>query len=726
MAALAEERLADAVALLGTEPPDSPCYALARGNLGLAHLRRGEFSEAERATEDALREIDLRGCPHPPSHIQFLRQRGEAAARRGRWEEGLRGLERALDRADELVPACPELRDALEIQKADTLNAAGNVLLDLRHWKGAAKCFTDARDIYDRYRHDAEWPLAYALTNLGLVWNVLDEKYRAQSALLEAKGIVEKLGDADQLHRINIGLIQLGSSAIPTNDYLPLARAAAEAARASGNFPLALRRYCILAEVAERAGALDEGFESLSLARGLLSEVRYDQFTEPRLVNIEAGLLERAGSPREEIIRRLTAGASLWYSRIAGLLPPADFKAVSSSLHDHFRRLARHLLTAGDVERALLAFEAGRTLGHGVDVDPSFVERVIGRNPFAADGSEIDLALLREAQATIPEGQVVIVVAALPPALVGFVVGRDAVTAVSRDLPVAADSTEELTNNIKRIPERLQEGEGRAAIPDLLHDFAAVLAGAVSGCIVCGFMPYAYFHLVPWRVLLHDQGISWEAMPFSVGFGLLLRDGTPTLGPVDSLDVIALGHGSSRSGIDFTEEARVFADHFGTRARFVPACTAADLNAALGRPVIALLSSHGEARDSEEGVTLALLLSDGHGDGEWVLAPRVFPQPVTAPLVILSACYSGAYQMAWGDYPVGGAPLLIHRGAALCICTRYAVSSEFTLRFFDDLGRRLKNGDEPVTAFIRSIAAMPTDQKTLWQDLACIEILGRT
>ena len=125
-------------------------------------------------------------------------------------------------------------------------------------------------------------------------------------------------------------------------------------------------------------------------------------------------------------------------------------------------------------------------------------------------------------------------------------------------------------------------------------------------------------------------------------------------------------------------------------------------------------------------MTLALLLSDGRSDVEWVLAPRVFPQPVAAPLVILSACHSGAYQMAWGDYPVGGAPLLIHRGASLCLCTRYEVNSQFTLRFFDNLGRRLTGGDEPVTAFVRSLAAMTVDEKTLWRDLACVEILGRT
>jgi len=43
--------------------------------------------------------------------------------------------------------------------------------------------------------------------------------------------------------------------------------------------------------------------------------------------------------------------------------------------------------------------------------------------------------------------------------------------------------------------------------------------------------------------------------------------------------------------------------------------------------------------------------------------------------------------------PVGGAPLLIHRGVPLCLCTRYEVNSEFTLQFFDDLGRRLTRGD---------------------------------
>jgi len=75
--------------------------------------------------------------------------------------------------------------------------------------------------------------------------------------------------------------------------------------------------------------------------------------------------------------------------------------------------------------------------------------------------------------------------------------------------------------------------------------------------------------------------------------------------------------------------------------------------------------------------------------------------------------------------PVGGAPLLIHRGVPLCLCTRYEVNSEFTLQFFDDLGRRLTRGDQPVAAFVQALAAMPSDEETLWRDLACVEILAR-
>jgi hypothetical protein len=57
-----------------------------------------------------------------------------------------------------------------------------------------------------------------------------------------------------------------------------------------------------------------------------------------------------------------------------------------------------------------------------------------------------------------------------------------------------------------------------------------------------------------------------------------------------------------------------------------------------------LISCHGKSVDSPDGPQLVLELADGA-----LAVDDVFPERVVATLVILSACESGVYHMAWSD-----------------------------------------------------------------------------
>ncbi len=724
MAAYEEGQLNQCIRILEAEPANSPCFGLALGNSALAYLRKGNAPAAEDMARRALEEIGRNGCPHPPSHVQFLRHYGEALCQQGQWNDALNILDQALALADRLAHEHPRFESAFDIQRADTHNSLGNTRLHYRAWGAAIDCYQDARTIYERHRAESAWALAYTLTNLGLVWNVTGQHYRAESALMEARGIIDAVGDLDQQRRIDIALIQLGSAAIPPDQRLPIIRRAAEAVAEDSQTALAFTRFCIGAEIAEKDGAVDEGFRMLADARALLPLLQWDDFGAPRLVNVEAGLMEQAGRSSDQIICLLVAGAALWYNRITQPLPPEDFNAVSSSLHDHFRRLARHLLNRGRSEESLLAFETGRALGYAVEVDVGFIQRVLHHSPFATDGSSIDLTLIREAQASIALGEVAIVVCALPPDVVAFLVERDRVTHVSLALPEGHDAIDTFTSDIKKIPGKLEGQEGSAAIPGILHDLGRVIADRIDGRLVRALYPYAFFHAVPWRAVLRANGVDWQRMPFAVGFGLLMRDEVTTL-TADGMRVTALGHGASRRGLDFTDENRAFARHFGERALVSAPCSEDMLRNALASDEIVFLSSHGEAEQMDGDVRLMLLLADTTGQTVRIAAEQVVPLVVRSPYVILCACYSGAYQMAWGDYPVGGAPLIVRRGAKFCLCTRFAVNSEFTASFFDDMGSRLAAGADFVTAFIASLASHDGDESHLWENLACLELLRR-
>ncbi|REJ65000.1 MAG: CHAT domain-containing protein [Planctomycetota bacterium] len=727
MIALGEGRFVDCISILEAEPAQSSCYGLALGNCSLAYLRVGNAPEAQERARQALEHIERNGCPHPPSHVQFLRNFGEAVCQQGRWSEAVDILHRALALSVSLAEDNCDFDDDLEIQRADTLNSLGNVLLNFRAWQPAVECFEDAREIYRRHGADSTWPLAYALTNLGLVWNVLGEPYLAEAALMEARGIIDSIGDVGQRSRIDIALIQLGSTQITPDQRLPTIRRAAEAAAETGDTPLAFLRFCIGAEIAEKDGAVEEGFRMLGNARSLIPSLEWDDYGGPRLLNVEAGLMEQSAESADEIIRVLVAGAAMWFDRIAQPLPPEDFNTVSSSLHNHFRRLARHLLNQRRIEEALLAFETGRALGYGVEVDSEFIQRVLKRNPFDADSPSVDISLVRDAQATIVEGEVVIVICALPPELVVFIVGQDEVTHFAVPLPEGNEAIDELTQEIKQIPQRLETQEGADAIPAIIHELGRRIAERASEFTICGLYPYSFFHMVPWRALLRANGMDWSRMPFAVGFSLLLRNQEAALSVHES-GVVGLGYGASRSGRDFTDEARVFAQHFGASATVQSECTAKMLRDSLASDSLVFLSVHGVVDESEEGgmSPLMFLLSDRAGDTVRIPAEEVVPESVLSPYVILSACYSGAYRMAWGDYPVGGAPFIVRRGARFCLCTRFAVNSEFTVRFFDDMGASLAAGTDIIIAFVKSLANLDNgDDRNLWGNLACLELLRR-
>src|SRR5262249_51110867 len=152
----------------------------------------------------------------------------------------------------------------------------------------------------------------------------------------------------------------------------------------------------------------------------------------PKLRNVAATLAEMEGRDLAAVASILVEGAHQWYARLApSILQRDDFDAIARSLHDHFRRLARCQLGLGNTAESLLAFESGKALSLAVEIDGEFLERVIRNNPFSADGRRINTDLIKAAQASLGEGEVIIALAALPPNLVAFVVQRDSIVTES-------------------------------------------------------------------------------------------------------------------------------------------------------------------------------------------------------------------------------------------------------------------------------------------------------
>ena len=97
-----------------------------------------------------------------------------------------------------------------------------------------------------------------------------------------------------------------------------------------------------------------------------------------------------------------------------------------------------------------------------------------------------------------------------------------------------------------------------------------------------------------------------------------------------------------------------------------------------------------------------------------------------APLVILSACESGVYQMGGGDFPIGGAPELLRSGVQHCIGSRFKLDARFAAGFFPALARELANGSTVGAAMADVSSRQLSGGADLWRHLGCVPTFRRT
>jgi hypothetical protein len=422
------------------------------------------------------------------------------------------------------------------------------------------------------------------------------------------------------------------------------------------------------------------------------------------------------GRPASEVLETLFEGARLWWGVLRKPQLTADVLVKTQSMHDHFRLLARKLLDDGRNDEACMTFEAGRALGFAIEVDQSALPKILALDPFAGSQASVNCAGLRSIQAALGEGKAIISMAILPPGLVAFVVRRDSVKAVEHPLP-DNDECHHIFDAIRAIPRRLRKKEGIGVIPQLMRDFAGRVSGEIGTDEIVSIIPNSVLHGVPWRSLLRSLGVGWTQLSSVTGFGLLL--GGPKLGAIQG-GAIALGHGTAGS-IDLNQEARDFAGAFGDQGTVVENATTADIRSALLRHGAVLISCHGSQREDLNRGTFHLYLSLGDGDKS---ADELWPDSVVAELVVLSACDSGVYEVAWGDYPVGAGPDLLRKGAQFCLATRFPVNAQFAANLMKELATHLASGNSVQSAFSKALETMENGGADFWNEIACFELIG--
>jgi hypothetical protein len=574
-----------------------------------------------------------------------------------------------------------------------------------------------ARDLFRNYSGDDRTGHAEVLTNLSIALDAMGKTTAAGLALEEAMDILIQTEDYDQLYRVLVTAADMGSNLVDADRVSELIEGCAEEALHAQRLGTAYVRYCKgISIVVKNGGSIEVAQRMIRCARDLENRLAPLEPNVPKLRFLEALVLRLAGEPLTRTISVLIEGAHHWHKRIAAPLVPADFLTAASDLHMHFRTLAGDLIAEGRLEEALAAFDAGRGLGYAVEVDRTIHARMIAQNPFAADGIAVDTTLLRSVQQAMGSDEVGVVLAVIPPRLIAFVVDRDRVDCVAVDVPSTPKDLEKLSSECIMSPQRLAEGVGSRAIPPPVLGLARGIAKAIDTRVVTAFVPYDALHTIPWRAVLRHCGLQWHQLPFALGFHLTLRRRDASKHVVAGRPVIALGCGTA-GAVDLQEEASAFAAAFGVFGNTVLGATAAGVRRSLQANAVILLSCHGKSINQIGD--LQLELSDGSA-----LIGDVFPVTVSSPLVILSACESGVYSMAWSDFPIGAAPILIRRGAECVICARFPLKAIFAAKYFSSYAQSLAAGSTIGVAFTATLKECDETGADLWRDLACLELIG--
>lgn len=714
---------AEAIRLFESVPPDAPGYLLALGGIADLYVRLGRWVDAERVAREVVRLGTLTTDLQPPRFISAARNHAEAVAVQGRDAEASAFFHRAERLAvqflDEAGDDLPDLTEWYALERAAVLVSWANTALHMRNIEIACEMLREAHAVCNRAKMTRPDELADCLAHLGEALMVGGQPTEAELALCEALDIVTRVSDEPHCVYVLGILGRLGSDRFVVENGYARIVAFAEKSEAGGRFAAAHVQWCICAEIARRAGDNTGAVAAIERARMLEPRLKGMDLNPAKLRIDHARLLQDNGATCDKIVVPLLEGARLWFELLARPLLHRDVVGMAFEMHETFRLLARKLLDCGRTVDSLIAFEAGRALGHCTQVDPSYRARVISQNPFSPNGT-VDNRALSEIQLTLAADEALVSIAVLPPDVVAYVLGRDGVSIVSVHIPSDESQRRVFATALEAIPTRLRERVGARAIPTILRELGSKIAESVGTRLLTAILPYAALHNVPWRVVLRDAGLPWSQLLARTEFGLFLRSRDQRHTPSSAL---ALGFGKAGE-LDLSEEAKTFAEKFGAHGKLRSPCNSDDVTQALKTEAIVLISCHGDV-DSPQRVR------DNLDDGELILhlhdgahrAKGVIPAGTRSPLVILSACESGVYRMTHGDFPAGAAPDLLRAGVRECIGARFRLGVSFAASFMPALGEQLAARIPAARAFAL-VNASHEPHFDLWRDLACLELLG--
>jgi tetratricopeptide (TPR) repeat protein len=708
MLAIEEGDLQRARKILSEEPIDSRCYGMASANLAQTEIRLEKYAEAETSARAALRIfLSPLGCPHPPTFVQAYRNLGESLSQRDHLNEAVEQFQLGCAKADELKQKEPDFAEDCELEKGHLLNSLAGAVLRLGDLQAGIEYTDAARQIYRKYPQNMVG-LPETLTTLGLLYNEAGRKTEAELALNEAEAL--STDNPEQLWRVKTAKARMNLLTEADKEQF---FSAANQSIERELYDNAYLQYCIAAYLANEIEDFEWGRKAIDLAVLLESKLDVFSFNLPKLSFYKATFREKAGADSDEVISILIDGAKKWCERLPGTLQPADYQEAIARMHDHFRKLGSKLLAAGRTDEAFVAFEMGRARAFASQALGTYEHPFLKENPFG-DG-KVDCSLLARIKAGLKQNEVLVSLAVFALTITAFVVGKDLVETTSFEVSAVPKDLNDFASAIRTLPEALHAKKGKQAIPRQILELAAQMAKIIAGRNVVVISPHNLLHQIPWRTLLHDAGLPWQNLACTTQFSPFLNPDHPSPDTTLNVGAIALGFGTAGI-LSLEDEAKEFANVFASNGSYRVGSRAEVQKAFLSDKIV-LLSCHGKA--VAKGTTL-LYLEDGSFSPD-----ELFGEHVNCALLILSACESGVYGMAEGDYPVGAAPQFLLAGAPFCVCTRFSIGVGFARKLFPSLAAHLAAGQSVANALALALEEMEKNGADLWKDIACVELVSR-
>ncbi len=313
------------------------------------------------------------------------------------------------------------------------------------------------------------------------------------------------------------------------------------------------------------------------------------------------------------------------------------------------------------------------------------VEELHATNPDLAEAYAVSTVELARVQASLAAGD--LMVYALPaqreePLSLLLVTARDVQL---RILPVTGRQFGQHLKDFVATLWTAQPKSQYAALSQLRQDLALTSWGKPANVLV---VPSGDLHFVPWGAL--DVSFTVGVLPTG---GWIVRSPHRSKGAVQACIVGDPEFGGVLPQLpDARDEAVSLAKLYGTSAIIGPDATETALRQRVGTGVDVLHLATHALYDPLYPLQSSLILSDGQ-KAVPLSAEKLYKNPLSSRLVVLSACETGMGQVISGDDLLGLTRSFYLGGANVILSSLWPVSDEATRIFMEQFHKSARSGD---------------------------------